>query len=478
MARIVVAVARYTSHVLSVVGLARRLQARGDEILVLGEPAIADRVAERGLPFEAMPVLHPTAVQPGGPEDGADDDEAPVPAAAPAAAESSSGAERTERARAATAALWGLVDDAPHRWADLVDRFRPDLAIFDPFVLAHAIPLRPLGVPVAAFSSKPLLVPAPDVPPVTTHVRPGRSLPARLRVRGAWYRQRRADRRREALWARRAARTGYSLRALLDRYAAVTPGGFPVEDELDERWIWFDFHFRSVPEIVLHAREFDFPRRHPSPPDLADYAGPCVDTHRDPDFRPADLGIEDDRPLVYATVGTVTTGRQSAWFDFIRRVVDAFASDPGIALVLSVGDEASAARLGSLPDHVVARAFVPQVGVLRHASAAITHGGAATLRESYALGVPILGAPARLDRPGNIARVVHAGIGLRLDFRHASAAGIAAGVRRLLDPDEPFAERAAALRDASTRADERGDAGRIVDRFIAERRFLAASRSS
>jgi UDP:flavonoid glycosyltransferase YjiC (YdhE family) len=88
----------------------------------------------------------------------------------------------------------------------------------------------------------------------------------------------------------------------------------------------------------------------------------------------------------------------------------------------------------------------------------LTHGGHGTVIKTLAAGVPLVVAPLGRDQPDNAARVVRAGVGLRVS-RKASAADLRNALGRVLD--EPRF-RAAARRMAATLAAER-DEGLVVD---------------
>ena len=88
-------------------------------------------------------------------------------------------------------------------------------------------------------------------------------------------------------------------------------------------------------------------------------------------------------------------------------VIEASAS-LGVQLVCSVGD----LDLGTLPEHVIAVPYFPQLDLLRRSAAFITHGGANSLMEATTLGVPVLVSPLCNDQFHNAAFVARAGTAL------------------------------------------------------------------
>ncbi|MGH8497829.1 MAG: glycosyltransferase, partial [Methylococcales bacterium] len=60
---------------------------------------------------------------------------------------------------------------------------------------------------------------------------------------------------------------------------------------------------------------------------------------------------------------------------------------------------------------------IPQLALLRRARMMITHGGTNTIKECVYFGVPMVSFPFGADHPGNTARVVYHGLGVKGDLR-------------------------------------------------------------
>jgi zeaxanthin glucosyltransferase len=108
-------------------------------------------------------------------------------------------------------------------------------------------------------------------------------------------------------------------------------------------------------------------------------------------------------PLVYASMGTILNGR----VDVFRTVVAALAKNPGVQLVLSVGDRTNPKDLGPVPKNAIIMQRTPQLEVLKRASVCITHAGLNTVLESLAQGVPQVAIPVTFDQPGVAARIAY-----------------------------------------------------------------------
>jgi MGT family glycosyltransferase len=107
---------------------------------------------------------------------------------------------------------------------------------------------------------------------------------------------------------------------------------------------------------------------------------------------------------------------------------------------------------GHAPPHVLLSAHVPQLALLGHMSAVVSHGGHNTVCETLAHGLPLVLTPIRDDQPIIAQQVAGAGAGIRLRFGRLRAAELRDAIRAVLD--EP------GYRDAARRvADSFAQAG-------------------
>jgi UDP:flavonoid glycosyltransferase YjiC (YdhE family) len=139
---------------------------------------------------------------------------------------------------------------------------------------------------------------------------------------------------------------------------------------------------------------------------------------------------DDDRPLVYATYGSVVP-TMAMFGEIFRATVDALGELPVRAL-FTVGTEVDPERLGPAPANVRVEPWVPQSRVMPFAAAVIGHGGAGTTRLALAAGVPSVIFPSFADQPRNAARVAELGAGIALPEGVPALAGLEDAVRRLL----------------------------------------------
>jgi UDP:flavonoid glycosyltransferase YjiC (YdhE family) len=164
---------------------------------------------------------------------------------------------------------------------------------------------------------------------------------------------------------------------------------------------------------------------------------------------------KDGRPLVYASFGSQAY-HQPVHLGVVleaARAVDA-------RFVIAMGELASSSLARSAPPNVDVVAFAPQVALLAEASVAITHGGANSVHEALAHGVPLLVSPICNDQHHNAALVAASGAGRIVDLAHAAPDRVASSLRALLASAAPERQRA---RSIATSYGSAGGAARIAD---------------
>jgi UDP:flavonoid glycosyltransferase YjiC (YdhE family) len=201
-------------------------------------------------------------------------------------------------------------------------------------------------------------------------------------------------------------------------------------------------HLMVVFTTVALAGEADYPARYR-------FVGPSItDRGQDTPF-PWESLAHGKRLLV--SLGTVNAERGA---DFYRKLVEALAAEP-VQVILS----APRALLPPLPDHFLARDYVPQLALLPHVDAVVCHAGQNTGSEALAHGRPLVVTPIKDDQGLIATQVVNAGAGLRVRWGRLRAADLGAAIRRVLS-EPAFAEGAARVRQSFVDA---GGAPRAAD---------------
>ncbi len=191
-------------------------------------------------------------------------------------------------------------------------------------------------------------------------------------------------------------------------------------------------------------------------PEHLHYTGPFVDARVRP---PVEFLWHrlDDRPLVYASLGTLQNGSE-AIFKTIAQACDGL----GVQLVLSLGGGLDPERLATLPGDPIVVAYAPQLEIIKRATLVITHAGLNTVLESLAAGVPMVALPQANDQPGVASRVAAAGAGLVVTSRKLNVARLREAVKRVLR-DPKFRAAAKALQASIAEVDGLEKAADIIE---------------
>lgn len=148
------------------------------------------------------------------------------------------------------------------------------------------------------------------------------------------------------------------------------------------------------------------------------------------------------RRVLLVSLGTAFT-RQP---DFYRRCLAAFGGLDDWHLVLQVGRHVTVEEVtggGPVPPDVEILPWVPQLEVLRHASAFVTHAGMGGSAEGMATGTPMIATPQDVDQFSNADALVAAGVAQRVESDDVTVEGLRAALAAVTA--EPVRRRAAAL---------------------------------
>jgi MGT family glycosyltransferase len=397
-----------------VLGLARRLAARGHRVRVLAEPCLRAAVEEAGAAFTPF-ARHFTR------EDRAED------LIGDSAARTPLGALRRSLERVVLGPARIVAEETRRT---LVEE-PADVVVADLMLPGALVAAEAAGLPRVVLFHMPEYLPGPGRPAAGPGFLPRADLVGRLRdglMTRLFYRQLAAF-----LPAFNETRRAFGLQ----------PHERP-QDLLDE-------YHRADLRLIQTSEAFDFPIT-PAPRNVR-YVGPVLD---DPDWAGTwrNPWPEDDgRPLVVASLSSTFQDQG----DVLRRIIAALGSLEVRGLV-TLGP-AMRREDFDVPSNVVVVASAPHTTVFPHAAAVVTHAGHGTVMRALVHGLPLLCLPMGRDQDDNAARVVAHGAGQRLR-PSAQPPRIAAAVRRLLD--EP------AFRENARRI------GRVVEEDVAADRAVQA----
>ena len=138
----------------------------------------------------------------------------------------------------------------------------------------------------------------------------------------------------------------------------------------------------------------------PLPPGLVSFGPPPATV------RVEQLAVLDrfgrDRPMVYATLGTVFNQHVSE--PFFSAVLDGLAGQ-AVDLVVTVGPGVDPASLGEQPSNVLVAAYLPQRAVMERCAAVVCHGGYGTLLDAIDTATPLVVVPFGADQHVNARSV-------------------------------------------------------------------------
>ena len=154
------------------------------------------------------------------------------------------------------------------------------------------------------------------------------------------------------------------------------------------------------------------------------FVGPPVhDRQERVDFPLARLA---GRRVLYISLGTVFADRAPGIY---ARFFEAFAGWDGVVVLAAFGVDLAALQA---PPNFIVRSYVPQAEILRHACAAITHGGMNSMSDLLAARVPFVCLPLGADQPALAARARELGATLVLDAATATPQELRAAVDRVI----------------------------------------------
>jgi MGT family glycosyltransferase len=263
------------------------------------------------------------------------------------------------------------------RLTEIIDELQPDVIVEDNVVAFPALPAS--GRPwVRIVSCNPAEIKDPDVPPAFS------GYPAGDKTGWAEY------------WAeyRRAHQE------LHDGFSefCVQHGAPPLPDD--------EFiHTSPYLNLTIYPREVDYRRAEPLDGSWHNLEASVRGT--DATWEPP----EGEGPLIYLSLGSLG----SADVDLMQGLIDTLGGTHH-RVVVSMGPQHDQLTLA---DNMTGAEFLPQVSVLPHVDAVITHGGNNTITECLYFGKPMVVLPIFWDQHDNAQRMQETGVGIRLDtYRH------------------------------------------------------------
>lgn len=296
-----------------------------------------------------------------------------------------------------------LVTDLP----GVVQKFQPDVVVVDCITHGGAYIAEMLRLPWATSHPVPGLIPSHDAPPFTSWGLP----PARnLAMRAVYH----VVRFGQGIFYRMFDPAFNRIRASL----TLSPMRHCV--------------VRSTlsPYLILipTCEGFEYPRS--DWPAQAHLIGPAP-WGKLPSHEQSFSWIDElprDRPVIYATLGTVQVFRSVRFF---KTVISALR-DEGYVVVMSIGPVLDPHELEPLPDGFRIERFVPHARILPRCTAVIHHGGQGIAQDCIYHGLPSVVVPISQDLYEIAARCVSAGVSLKIPYPRLTPHRLRTGVKTVL----------------------------------------------
>jgi len=183
---------------------------------------------------------------------------------------------------------------------------------------------------------------------------------------------------------------------------------------IETKRVW-DEGIKSIPELLLYPREFDFPR--PYKLNRVFIGSTRYDRKEVVDFmwKP----FTNTNPIVLFSLGTLSTSSVPDISSFYDKVFSVFSKEKNINFIVSTGGYDWNTNLPIHTDNIQVYKYVPQLLLLEKVSIMITHAGFNSVKECIHAGVPMLCLPLveSSDQYGCASRISYHKIGLVADYR-------------------------------------------------------------
>ncbi len=175
-----------------------------------------------------------------------------------------------------------------------------------------------------------------------------------------------------------------------------------------------------------------------------------------------DFPLEElkDRKVLYISMGTILQGFES----FFQTCVEAFRNFEG-KVIFSVGMATDLAKLQHLPENFIVRRYLPQLEVLKHTDAFITHGGMNSTSEALYYEVPLVVIPQTSDQPMVANRLEELQAGFRIDPHEVSIEKLQESVQQILS-NPAYRENAKKLSNSFKKSGGAKEALTAIDEYL------------
>jgi MGT family glycosyltransferase len=144
------------------------------------------------------------------------------------------------------------------------------------------------------------------------------------------------------------------------------------------------------------------------------FAGPSLD--RSQNGEKIDFSFVENRTPIYISLGSLNTD----YLEFYKICISAFR-DTNYYVFMSIGKKCEVSQLGEIPSNFHVENFLPQLEILEHVKAFITHAGFNSVNEALFFGVPMLALPLVNDQYMVAKRITSMQLGISGNMKEISA---------------------------------------------------------
>jgi MGT family glycosyltransferase len=181
---------------------------------------------------------------------------------------------------------------------------------------------------------------------------------------------------------------------------------------------------RKSPRLIVAYTTQELVGQDIEVPDNYALVGPVIGERADGTPFPWEWLEQGKGPLVLVSLGTVNMDRGNKFFP---AAAEAFAGMDARAVFVATEE-----LVPDPPPNVLVRRRVPQLDLLPHLDAVVTHGGHNTVCEALSYGLPLVVAPIQDDQPMIARQVAQAGAGVRVRFFRTKAPMLREAIEQVL----------------------------------------------
>ena len=303
----------------------------------------------------------------------------------------------------------GFIDAAETQLQDLTDilqKFPADVLLCDVFFLGMSWLHEKTELPWAAFGMSALPFSSKDTAPFGLGLQPADSSWGRLRIQGL-------------NWLSKNVLMK-DVTVYLDRKRQSI--GLPAKKQ--------DFFSAALsPFLYLQGTtpSFEYPRSD-LPPQIH-FTGTFIPP-ASPDFIPPSWWseLDNDKPIVFVTQGTVATEASN----LLIPTIQALADEEMLVVATTGGQSIENLNLNPIPANTRLESFIPYTNLLPHVDVMVTNAGFNGVQTALANGVPLVTAGQTEEKPEICARVEWSEVGINLKTSTPSPSQIRNAVQTIL----------------------------------------------